>query len=65
MLSEDQVAALNDQACTNNFGRSPEWDELNEDGKAWAIELAQLAYAAARRLPPLRYDYTMRDAEWR
>lgn len=48
MLTEDQVAALNDQACTNNLGRQGEWDELNEDGKAWVIELARLAYERGR-----------------
>lgn len=48
MLTEDQVAALNDQACTNNLGRQGEWGELNEDGKAWAIELARLAYERGR-----------------
>jgi hypothetical protein len=44
MLTDDDVQRLNNQACANNFGRQPEWDELNEDGKAWARELARLAY---------------------
>lgn len=44
MLTDDDVQRLNDQACTNNFGRQGEWDELNEDGKAWARELATLAH---------------------
>ncbi len=48
MLTETDVAALNDQACTNNLGRQGEWDEMNEDGKAWARELARLAYERGR-----------------
>jgi hypothetical protein len=47
-LTEDDVAKLNDQACTNNLGRQGEWEELNEDGKAWARELARLAYERGR-----------------
>lgn len=52
MLTEDDVAALNDQACTNNLGRQGEWDELTEDGKAWARELARLAYERGRSERP-------------
>lgn len=48
MLTETDIAALNDQACENNLGRQGEWDELNEDGKAWARELARLAYERGR-----------------
>lgn len=48
MLTEDDVAALNDQACENNLGRQGEWGEMNEDGKAWARELARLAYEKGR-----------------
>lgn len=44
MLTDDDVQRLNDQACDNNHGRQGEWDELNEDGKAWARELARLAH---------------------
>jgi hypothetical protein len=54
MLTEEDVAALNDQACTNNFGRQGEWDELNEDGKAWALELANLAYSRGKAEAPER-----------